>query len=310
MLSKVLTEFYILSKNESRPKLQLTKTSKLSDQLIDDSMPVLRDLTSKLFGRKLDRLSTKSKKKIMYVFRNYITSAYVLGQKYNNKFNDIETPLSKNDIDTINEITKQALIKYLKSISKPRVKEYYPLFDFLDMDQLDDTELDDLDLDFPELEDEYDLSVLDEIQQDALLAGDYDTVSKITGIKTAPKASLSIVKTSNGITINAGVGARLEIPNDSLTRLSSDMIIKGVNQGTVSNTKNNQVQFVTRRDNKVCPICEDLDGNVYDVDPITKMVIDGITIPDDTHPNCRCRYLSLDDNGDVLVGWENTTKKN
>ncbi|MFM7796463.1 MAG: phage minor head protein [Candidatus Nitrosotenuis sp.] len=302
MQSKILTEFYILSKSESRPKLQQTKTSRLSDQLIEDSMPVLRDLTSKLFGKKLDKLTPQSKKKIMYVFRNYIITAYTLGQKYNNKFNKIETPLTKADIDRINEITKSALMKYLKSISRPKVKEYFPLFDFLDFDQLDDVELDDMDLDFPELEDEYDLDILDELQQDALLSGDYDTVSKITSIRTAPTANVSIVKTWNGITINVGIDKKLEISNSALDRISSDMIINGVNQGTVSNTKNNLVQYVTRRDDRVCPICEDLDGNIYEVDPITKIIIDGVNIPEDTHTNCRCRYLAVDDNGDVLIG--------
>lgn len=304
MQLKILSDFYLLERKLNRPNLQMTKTSRMSDKLIDDSIPILRDLTANLFGRKLDRLSLQSKKKIMFVFRNYITTAYVLGQKYNNKFNDVETPLTKRDIVRINDITKSALIRYFTSIYRPRIKEAqgFPVFDFLDMEDLEDVELDDLDLDFPEIEDEYDLDLLDEIQQDALLSGDFDTVSKITSLKTSPKADVKITKTSSGIVINVGIDKKIQIPNDSLVRISSDMIMQGVNRGTLSNTSNNKVEFVTRRDNRVCPVCEDLDGNIYDVDPITKMVIDGVNIPEDTHPNCRCRYLAIDEKGEVLVG--------
>lgn len=65
--------------------------------------------------------------------------------------------------------------------------------------------------------------------------------------------------------------------------------IKALNQGTVSHAR--LVEFVTRRDNRVCPICEALDGNIYEVDSVTKIIKNGPVIPDDTHPNCRCRYL-------------------
>jgi hypothetical protein len=71
--------------------------------------------------------------------------------------------------------------------------------------------------------------------------------------------------------------------------IASDMGLRSLNKGTVSQV--DRVQFVTRRDMKVCPICEALDGNIYDVDPVTKIIINGPVIPDDTHPNCRCRYL-------------------
>lgn len=63
--------------------------------------------------------------------------------------------------------------------------------------------------------------------------------------------------------------------------------IKALNQGTIAHAE--KVEFVTRRDYRVCPICEVYDGKVYDVDARTGIVKDGPLIP--VHPNCRCRYL-------------------
>jgi SPP1 gp7 family putative phage head morphogenesis protein len=74
---------------------------------------------------------------------------------------------------------------------------------------------------------------------------------------------------------------------------SHDSGIKALNQGTIQSATNDVV-FVSRNDGKVCPICEDLNGEIFSVDPTTK-IIDGPTIPDDTHPNCRCRYIVLGD---------------
>jgi len=79
--------------------------------------------------------------------------------------------------------------------------------------------------------------------------------------------------------------------------LASDLVTKAINQGTLFSLEPDPndinlfgtsylVEFVTRRDSKVCPICEPLDGLVFEVGDDNK-----IAITDDTHPNCRCRYL-------------------
>lgn len=73
---------------------------------------------------------------------------------------------------------------------------------------------------------------------------------------------------------------------------SSDLGIRSLNRGTLSNAR--LVEFVSRRDQRVCPICEDLDGDVYEVDPATGIIKGGPVIPDDTHVRCRCRYLLLE----------------
>ena len=64
--------------------------------------------------------------------------------------------------------------------------------------------------------------------------------------------------------------------------------IRSLNQGTLSRAQ--MVEFVTRRDSRVCPICEAFDGKIYEVDEHGRAK-GGPRIPDETHPNCRCRYL-------------------
>lgn len=64
----------------------------------------------------------------------------------------------------------------------------------------------------------------------------------------------------------------------------------------VFSTDELEVQFTTRRDHKVCPICEPLDGRRFKMDDTSKP-----NIPEDTHPNCRCRYLEVR-NGKAING--------
>lgn len=88
-----------------------------------------------------------------------------------------------------------------------------------------------------------------------------------------------------------------------INTLISDAITKAINQATLSELQplnfqaqeQIQVEFVTRRDEKVCPICEPLDGNKYNLND------DKPIIPDSTHPNCRCRYLVIQD-GQLAIG--------
>lgn len=95
-----------------------------------------------------------------------------------------------------------------------------------------------------------------------------------------------------------GLKIKINIAENQAKTKSSDSGMKAINQGTLSNSSL-EVQLVTRRDDIVCPICEDVDGDVFEVDPVTR-IIDGPLIPDDLHPNCRCRYMNMLDEEIVL----------
>lgn len=78
---------------------------------------------------------------------------------------------------------------------------------------------------------------------------------------------------------------------------SSDSGTKALSEGTTSaieNTAQFSVIFVTEEDDRVCPICQEFEGIEYQVDPDTRIIINAPVIPDDTHPNCRCRYMIID----------------
>jgi len=91
----------------------------------------------------------------------------------------------------------------------------------------------------------------------------------------------------------------LEVENRA-KKSSSDTGTKALNDGTITNvgdTDRFTAVFVTEEDEKVCPICKPLEGNEYKIDPETRILIDAPLLPDDTHINCRCRYLLKDGSG-------------
>lgn len=61
-----------------------------------------------------------------------------------------------------------------------------------------------------------------------------------------------------------------------------------------------EVELETAADGKVCPICDSLEGQVFDMD--------GADVPyPPVHPNCRCTLIDAD-TGDVVVAAENLFK--
>lgn len=83
-----------------------------------------------------------------------------------------------------------------------------------------------------------------------------------------------------------------QLADEEARKESNNSGIKSLNEGTLSMAPH-QVVFATREDNRVCPICRGFEGDIYEVDPETRIVIDGPVIPEGTHINCRCRYLPL-----------------
>ena len=62
-------------------------------------------------------------------------------------------------------------------------------------------------------------------------------------------------------------------------------------EGLQNQNTNKKYIFATSQDEKVCDICGPLEGEEWDIDDP-----DIISIPEDTHPNCRCRLLlQIDD---------------
>lgn len=229
-----------------------------------------------------------------------------MGKHYNNK-SDV---LTKQDVGIIYDITKTSLKKLFGLIKfNGKIKEgYFDLFlelDYIDFEDLDELEIEDLILDFPELEDELDEDLLDELYFDAISKYDLDKANILQQIKLDPELTvLNTIKSGDNLilTISGPDGFEVDvtIPISKIDNITSDSTSNALNKGTLSNSSR-IVQFVTRRDDKVCPICEDLDMEQFDVDPISR-AIDGPTIPDDMHPNCRCRYLSMDEDEELLVG--------
>lgn len=303
----MLRDLDVLENN--RPDLSKTRTSRINDQQSLEIEKLTKTILSKLVGHDINKLNNSSLNKIRLSYQKLIQDAYVLGKQYNSKL-DKSYVLTNYDLEQIRILTKKAVKKLFgiwkfQGSIKESFFDIYDEIDNIDFDSLDDMELDDLVLDFPEIEDLLDNDLLDELYYQDLLDGNIEDASITQQIKNdnSKAAISSYFRTGSGIILTItgpkGYKKQIEVPLSKITTLSNGVAVGSMNKGTLSNSSN-IVQFVTRRDSKVCPICEDLDMEQFDVDPLTRL-IDGPTIPDDIHPNCRCRYLSLDEDEELLV---------
>lgn len=69
-------------------------------------------------------------------------------------------------------------------------------------------------------------------------------------------------------------------------RLAQSVLATNKVKGNLTDLEEIRLEFTTRKDERVCPICNPLDGKRYDFDDPSKP-----DIP--VHPNCRCRYLEV-----------------
>lgn len=156
------------------------------------------------------------------------------------------------------------------------ILDEFPEFDIDDLDEFDELELQE---------------IIDEFETDNTLPlAVRNNLDKID----FSESNKEIVKEKYGISEREWLRAenlsiKSQLAEEEARRESLNSGIKALNEGTLSMALG-QVIFATREDDKVCPICEDFNGEIFDVDTLTK-IISGPTIPDETHPNCRCRYL-------------------
>lgn len=154
----------------------------------------------------------------------------------------------------------------------------YPELQFFDIDELDG--LDEFEL--QDLIDEFetDISVPVAVRKN-LKNIDFSQANKE---KTKEKYGLSEREWLRA----ENLSIKSQLAESAAKRESSDSGIKSLNEGTISVSR--LVIWATREDDSVCPICEELNGEIYGVDTQTG-IIDGPLPVEDTHPNCRCRYL-------------------
>ena len=176
--------------------------------------------------------------------------------------------------------------------------------------------------DYPEL-DNFDISELEDLDEFELqdLIDQFDKTDKVPKLgnnlkdvikeldKIDFKQDKESIKNKYGLTekdykIAAEMKSKISSIENEAVRTSSDSGTKALNDGTIGNvgdTDRFTAVYVTEEDERVCPICKPLEGNEYRIDPETRILIDAPLLPDDTHPNCRCRYLLKDGSGGLGV---------
>ena len=243
---------------DERPVLQTTRTSRRQDNLTNRFNSRLFKITRFLLTHNWHKLTFENKRRLSLLFLEFITKGFTVGQEYSTKSKGLIT--DQEALQKIAATYTQFATQYNQLFAKNSISSAATIqFEDDPFPLFPDFYVIDLeDLDFDEIDVDDLVEEFPELDEEFDL--DFDTISKA---------------------------------RSTVSRITSDSITKSLNQGTLSQATI-RVQFVTRRDSIVCPICEDLDGEEFDVDPTTKIVIDGPTIPDDLHPNCRCRYLNID----------------
>lgn len=175
--------------------------------------------------------------------------------------------------------------------------------------------------DYPELE-SFDISELEDLDEFELndLVDSFDKTDKVPKFgnnlkdvikeldKIDFKQNKESVKNKFGLTereykIASDMKTKISDVENRAVKSSSDSGTKALSEGTFSNvgdTDRFTAVFVTEEDDRVCPICRPLEGNEYKINPETRIIENAPLIPDDTHINCRCRYLLKD--GSRVVG--------
>jgi hypothetical protein len=285
---------------DRRPALERTNTSKEGDRIEEMMNKKLGELALELAGIDPKTLSKDDKKVIINIINGFVQKAYFTGQDYADRVKGEIKPIDEYDLETINGLTEKAVIGFLKMLEP----------DFLEIFRLGQNKS--MPIFMPNIGlDSSDFKNIDTSKTKLNVRG-----RKTLGFTNKEVKKMKLEDRDRAIKLydlTEDEYDELETQQDLITAittsialLSSMTAIQALNEGTLSNATN-QVEFVTRRDEKVCPICDELDGNRYDVDPLTHIIDGPLPGPPelggDTHWNCRCRYLLVsDDSGELLIG--------
>lgn len=248
-----------------RPDLSKTKATKESNRDIARFENQLAGFVLYIQGQQA--ITTDDKKRLFVLFYRFTEKEYFIGQQYSDRTSQNYKPVTRRDVEKIDTLAKQNMKTFLSGLQQEGLVIFESGFD------VDGYDIDRLLKRFDDFEE-----VILEKARDKTKSNNNNN-----GALTALAFPDFLSRISGGI-------------RSGIDRIASGLGIRSLNDGTLSNAE--LVEFVTEGDDKVCPICDGYDGEVFEVDPDTGIIEDGPVIPDETHPNCRCRYLLIEDEGD------------
>lgn len=312
----------IIARARVRPNRTTTRTSRearlLESQLLIDLNTILLfikdnyDFTSFNYGQQLADIKNLAYNRVYEIMRSYYQRAYTMGSAYANRFLSLEPFTTHSDLDFIdasaNEFTQRFFGRientlaasadlFVKSLFSTNDSSVNPMLSVATNNPADEGQIQFFSKRIEKTRSYLFSSLAILVVTDGLHNGTVRKTKALLKLRSFTREDLNRRKRASNVFTGAASASAATIRKnkrlyddlllDLETETNPDSLIDFLEESGATDEEiaNISVNFVwkTAEDEKVCPICEELDGSVYAADDPNIPQVET-----DTHFNCRC----------------------